>query len=344
MKIAPRQIRAFLSAPDPAVRAVLVYGPDGGLVRERAATLAATVVPDLADPFRIATLTAAELKTDPARLHDEAAAVSMTGGRRVVRVRSDGDTPPPTPFAALLDDATAEALVVIEAGDLPPRAPLRKLFEAAKTGAALPCYSDDGETLEDVISATFSAAGMTVTGDARNFLCEHLGGDRMVTRGELEKIVLYMGGSGEVDLTDVEACIGDSSTHSTESAALAAAEGDFRNLDRALARLNQEGQSPVATLRGAQRHFQRLHLAAALVAEGRSAEQAIGALRPPPFFKVRGRLIHQLRLWTRPRLAHALDVLVDAEAACKRTGMPAEAICGRALLMLANAAQRARRR
>jgi DNA polymerase-3 subunit delta len=317
MKIATREIRAFLAAPPPTVRAVLVYGPDGGLVRERARLLAATVVDDPGDPFRVAQLGAADLKSDPARVHDEAASVSMTGGRRVVQVRADGETLPPGPFESLLADPAADALVVVEAGDLPPKAPLRKLFEGADEAAALPCYGDEGETLADVVRETLAEGGLTVSGDALRYLCDHLGDDRMVTRGELEKIVLYKSGAGE---------------------------GDMAALDRALARLYQQGATPVAALRAAQRHLQRLHLAAALVEDGQSPDQAVGALRPPPFFKVRPRLVHQLRLWSRKRLAQALDMLFEAEAACKRTGAPAEAICGRALFMLATAAARARRR
>src|SRR5579875_4145561 len=87
MRIAPARIADFLRRPDPQLRAVLLYGPDRGLVRERAELLAQRVCPDLADPFRIAAVDGAALVADPARLADEAVQLSLTGGRRVVRVR-----------------------------------------------------------------------------------------------------------------------------------------------------------------------------------------------------------------------------------------------------------------
>ncbi|MBT4488179.1 MAG: DNA polymerase III subunit delta, partial [Rhodospirillaceae bacterium] len=37
--------------------------------------------------------------------------------------------------------------------------------------------------------------------------------------------------------------------------------------------------------------------------------------------------------------AQALAILTEAELDCKTTGLPAEAICGRALIRIANAAQ-----
>ena len=88
MKLAPARVAAFLRRPDPAIRAILLYGPDAGLVRERADVLARSVCADLADPFRIADLNGAVLAADPARLADEAAQLSLIGGRRVVRVRA----------------------------------------------------------------------------------------------------------------------------------------------------------------------------------------------------------------------------------------------------------------
>jgi DNA polymerase-3 subunit delta len=85
------EIEAFLRKPDPAVQLVLLHGPDAGLVRERADRLAGTVVPDLHDPFRVARVSGAQLLEDPARLADEAAAIAMGGGRRVVRVVDAGN-------------------------------------------------------------------------------------------------------------------------------------------------------------------------------------------------------------------------------------------------------------
>jgi DNA polymerase-3 subunit delta len=71
MKLSGAAADAFIRQPDPAVRAVLVYGPDEGQVRERAAQLTRSVCPDLHDPFRIADIPPTALKDDPARIADE---------------------------------------------------------------------------------------------------------------------------------------------------------------------------------------------------------------------------------------------------------------------------------
>ncbi len=111
---------------------------------------------------------------------------------------------------------------------------------------------------------------------------------------------------------------------------------------RSLARLYREGGSPVTVLRSLARHFQRLHIAAGMLAQGRTIEQAVGALKPPPIFKVAPRVKGQVQRWPTERLAAALDLLVQAELDCKTTGLPAEEICARALMQIARAAGRRR--
>src|SRR5688500_6645970 len=140
MKIPPRNIEAFVKKPDPAVRAVLVYGPDHGLMQERAATIGRTVVADLNDPFNVAVLNGGILKDDPARLRDEAFAISMMGGNRLIRVEEAGDS-----LTTLLKDYLASpasgSMIVLQADDLGARSSLRKLFETAPNAGAIPCYA-----------------------------------------------------------------------------------------------------------------------------------------------------------------------------------------------------------
>ncbi|AWK86055.1 DNA polymerase III subunit delta [Azospirillum thermophilum] len=340
MKLQAKAIDGFLRRPDPKVRAVLLYGPDAGLVRDRALTLGRTVVPDLSDPFRVAEFLGRAIADDPARLTDEAAAISFTGGRRLIRVR-DAEDNCAAAFTAFLDSPPpGDSLVVVEAGDLGTRSKLRLLFEGAETGAAIPCYVEEEASLGRVIADILQEHGLTADQEALSFLAGNLVGDRMVARGEMEKLALYMGDAKRVRLEDAEACIGDSAALSMDEPIWAAADGDFATLDRSLGRLFAEGTSPVPILRGAQRHFQRLQLIAAQVAAGKPAEAAVDAIRPPVFFKLKTRLVGQARRWSLPLIRQALERLVEAEADCKRTNMPDQTICARVLFQLSSLARR----
>jgi DNA polymerase-3 subunit delta len=334
VKLASSRVAGFLRRPDPEVRAVLLYGPDAGLVRERAAALARTVCPDLQDPFRVADLTGPALAADPARLADEAAQIGLMGGRRVVRLREAGDALAPL-FGRFLADAPGDTLVVVEAGDLPGRSSLRRVFDEAPAAAAIGCYPDNARDLADLVRETCAAQRIAISRDAVDFLVAHLGGDRLLTRAELDKLTLYAGEGGRIDLDDARAVIADSAALSLDDALLAAAEGDAAALDRALARVFQEGESPVTVIRALLRHLQRLHLLTLRVAGGDSIDAAIRGARPPIFFKEQDSWRRQLQRWSDKRLRAALDRVAEAEFRMKLTGRPAETICREALFALA---------
>ncbi len=341
MKIAANRIDGFIRKPEPGCRAALIYGPDDGLVRERTDTLIEAVAGSSDDPFRISHIDARTLDAEPSRLADETASLSLGGGRRVVHVDHATDR-----LAAALKETLASfedrdgmAFVVVEAGELGPRSPLRRLFEEKSTAVAvLPCYLDDGPGLTRIIIETLEKQGVTATAAALDYLTGHLGADRKLTRAETEKLAIYVGQGGEADLDDAMACVGDSAARGLDDLVFAAASGRQRDLDRILQRLFFEGANAITVLRAANRHFQRLHYVSGMITGGASPDNAMGALRPRVFFKFAPAFRSQLGSWPARRIASALEILLDAERACKTTGAPAAAICSRALMRIAHAA------
>jgi DNA polymerase-3 subunit delta len=332
-------VAAFLAKPDPKLRAILVYGPDQGLVRERAEALAKAAVPALDDPFSVAVISGAALASDPARLHDEMAAQSLTGGRRLLRVREAGDALAEICGELLEAPPPGDALCILEAGDLAGRSPLRRVFEGASNAVALPCYADSTRELGDLVRSVLGSHRVVASAEAQHYLTGHLGSDRGVSRAELEKLALYAGNGGRIELQDAVAAVGDSAALTAEDAVFAAAEGDAERLERALSRAFDEGESAVAILRGAMRHFERLHLAGLRIAAGSSTEEALRALRPPIFFKNQESFSAGLRRWPPGRAAMALRLLLEAEQNTKRTGFPDRTICSECLLRLARGGQ-----
>jgi len=341
MKIAARNIDGFLEQPPAKVRAILLYGPDTGLLRERAQLLLRNLVGSTDDAFRIVTLAPADLRDDPARLVDEMAALSLTGGRRVIRVRGSDARTAERAREVLDDPRESDSVLLVEAGELAPRDAVRKLFEQHDRAAAVPCYADDERALEGVIEHALRTADLSVEPAALAYLIASLGADRGVTRQEIEKLVLYKSGDDDrnVSLADVAACVGDGAPLARDDVALAALSGDQAAMDRALERCYAVGESPVAVLRTVARHLQRLHLLALRSRTGSGAEEQIRKLRPPVFFKHVPIIRGQLRLWDLARLGQAMELVTQAELECKSTGLPAEAMCSRALMRLATAAR-----
>jgi DNA polymerase III, delta subunit len=335
MKLQTRDVEAFVKRPRPDIRAVLLFGSDAGLIRERAKAIAQSVVADLSDPFRVATLTGAQLQEDPAKLADEAAAIALTGGRRVVMVSGAGDRNAKL-FQSFLDEPSGDALIVVEAGELAARSSLRGAFEDSNVAVAIGCYADDQRSLHSLIEDMAREAGKKISPEAMAYLTDNLGTDRMVSRGEIAKLLLYKGDDPTpVSLEDCEAVVGDSGTLFLDDVAFAAFGGDFSALTDALTRCESAGESPVAILRVAQKHGQKLHLAAAQ----REAGNRVDPQRLGVHWTRRDGFERQARQWSSDRLMRALEILTDAELMAKSTGMPAAAACGDALLRIARAAR-----
>jgi len=324
----------YAANPPKALVAALVFGPDSGLVRERAETLMKTVVDDINDAFRVADLDSDDLSSDPARLSDETAAISMLGGRRVVRVRGAGNALAKL-FDSFLEEPKGDALVVVEGGDLARGTGLRKLFEEADNAAAIACYPDTARDLFDVVRNALKAEGLSIAPEALEDAVGRLGSDRGVTRRELEKLALYCHGRKQVTLEDVRAVMGDEAEARVEEAIDAAGNGDLPRLDLALERLWIAGISPIAVVRQSLSHFQRVLLVAIEAQRGETVDGAIRKLRPPLHFARVTSFKNQAQHWNAAKLGEALDSLLETEALCKTTAVPAEAVCGKALFSVA---------
>ena len=343
MKVAARAIDGFVRRPDPGVRVVLVFGPDDGLIRERAAALIDHAVPDSADPFAVSEVMADVLRSDVRQLIDAAHTVPLGGGRRLVVVRHANDTTAPA-VRALLDATTATAdrdfLVVILAGDLNARSGLRRLCEKNDNAAAMACYGDDPATLTDIIVETARELDVTVSRDALAYLSDQLGSDRQVTRREIEKLALYIGPGGRADIDDARAIVGDSVAQTVDDAILAAMDGDQGALSAALGRMWADGASAVMVLRATQRHVVRLIRVVQFVAGGMRPVDAVGRLRPPVFWKLRDRIGRQAGRWRNEPLAAVLQRLTQAEIEAKGGRIDERLACERALIAIAQRAQR----
>lgn len=334
-----QDVDRLVAKPPREVAFYLVYGPDTGLVSERARIIAAAFA-DPADPFALVRIEGSELTANPTRLADEAYAVSMFSSRRAILLRdSGGRSDLSGRFKALLKTPPPDTAIVVEAGDLKKSNPLRVLFEQDKGAYAIPCFADDERSVGALIDEEVKAAGLAIAPDARASLVSLLGGDRLMTRGEIQKLCLYARGSDGITLADVEALIGDSSTFAVDEVIDATATGSLGALVEGLAKARAEGVDAGQIAGAALRHFMMLDELRAAVDNGVSPSDAVNGARPPVFFKRKGKVETALGLWPPARLARAIVVLGEAARDARLNAVLAADIVGETLLTLARAAE-----
>jgi DNA polymerase-3 subunit delta len=320
------------------IRAILLHGDDEGLIREFAQKLVVAVAGSTNDPFLVS-----DIERDRwSQLADEVAAQSLLGGRRVVRVRDVTDA-----AAAHIDKAlkvSGGGLLVLEGPGLTGRSKVKTSLEQNPATMTIACYPMDTKSIGQLARQIFRDAGVSVDDETIGFLSDQLGVDRASTRQELDKLALYAGQNGTVDLEAARICIGDLSGLQLEDALYAATSGDVAATDRALELAIAEGATAISIIRAGLFHLQRLARAAILVAEGLSQGAAVKAMRPPIHFKREAQFSRAMALWNFVSLQSACGRLWEVEKACKRTGAPAEALSRSIILGLAQRAAAAKRR
>jgi DNA polymerase-3 subunit delta len=321
-------------APDYPV--VLIFGPDEGLVRSRVRNVVARILGDEADPMSRVELDAETLNADPGRLQDEANAIGMFSGNRVILVRQAGKLNKSI-WNVLLDGPAPEAKVILQADDLAKTAPLRVAAESKPGCAAIICYALSNADLAPMIEARCKQAGLSISAPARALLIENLGLDQGISEQEIDKLVLYCRGQLTIDVADVEAVITDASAGSGFDAIDLAFDGELAAIEPAVARALRDGVNPAGLVSQALGHAQLLRRLALAKQEG-GLDSALRHERI--FFKRQDRIRRQAERWSITHVMRAIDVLATAQAQGRQVAILEETIAIRAFWAVSLAARR----
>lgn len=331
--IKPSEAERFLSRPPPDIFIYLFFGSDAGLVSERAHKIIARSIEDIKDPFQFLRLNGDDLAADPLRLADEAYTMPLFGSRRAIAINAQGKS-----FIAALEPLLAapprDCTIVIEAGALKRDAPLRRLCESSAHAAALECTQDSAKDLAQLIDAELRAENLEIEPEAKALLVSLLGQDRLTTRSELGKLLLYAQGAGTVTVEHIAAIVAEASSLAVDAAINGAFEGDFAAVEETAERVFSEGGDYNLLLGAALRHATALHRARLDAEVGRSDNGFGSGFRRGAAFD------RHLRAWTSDKLARSIARLSLAIAKSRREPALANMIAVRALWAVALTAKR----
>lgn len=294
------------------IKSVLIYGPDAGQVDEYCDKAIEILQIEKDNLFSV---DADEFRDKQDFIFAEGCTPSMFGGQKMIIIANAGDS-----MAKQISDLVFHpglcATVIVCAGELRAGGGLRAMFENTDNVAALPCYTDDARTLEGLIRETLSAStGINqITPDAMDYMTSHLGGDRGITRGFLNKIALYVGDKAVVELDDVEKCLPDTSASDIDDYLYSLTAGYVPQTMTALDRLMYDNIEPNMLIRMLDSHFKKLLTA---VVDGQL---------PRLFWKVSDKFNRAVKIWTEPEIDAVLTRLNELERQLRTTGMPAEVL------------------
>jgi DNA polymerase-3 subunit delta len=325
--------RALVSL-DRAIRLVLLYGPDQGLIGERGAALAAACVTDARDPFQLVRIDGTDLSSDPARLTDEANTIGLFGGQRAIRVTGAARLPLAA-IEPLLATPPLDSIVIIEGGDMQRTNAVRLAVERSRHALAVPCYADEARGLDAVIDAVLRDFGNQIDRDARIVLSTRLGADRALSRREVEKLALYAGPGQRIEMEHVDAIVGDAAAREIDDIVDGVFGGTLARVDLALNRLISSGEDPVTLLGFVSRHAQALLQARdAIDSGGESIAEVVKTMRGVPY--PRRRLVEAaLSRWSGPALNRCILTIHHAMVQARRNAPLAPELVARVIWNLA---------
>lgn len=344
-EIKSHEFERFAERSRELYRIFVIYGPDRGLVSERAALLAKKtgIVQD--DPFATLKLSVSDLQNDPGRLLDEVNALGLFGGDKLIWLRGASNEKALLDAMSVLADGPAPAnILIVEAGELKKGSGLRKIAEPSKLIAIVPCYADDVRALNALIDMELAADGLAITSAARSHLLDLLGGDRAASRNEIRKLALYCRGAGTIGEEDVAAIIGDASSVSADEAVDAVLTGNLPALRHALQKVSTSKTPIFLVLQSCLKQFQMMDLM--------RAEMDDKKMQPGQVMMTLGRHIHfkrkpliekALRSWPAEGISREAERLQSAILQTRQKQSLEDSIAFQALMAIAIQSARAQR-
>jgi DNA polymerase-3 subunit delta len=333
MKIAPNNIESFLKSMPTNISAVLVYGPDYGLIMERVDILSRQIVKDLQDPFTVSHLAYDAIKDQPQLLAETMASLSFTGQRRLIKVMSVTPTLSKE-LQSVLSNFTTHSFVILIAGDLAPASSARKFFETQPHLATIACYHDEPYVVRKLIEKYLIQRGFSYDEDVILFLENNIAGDRLIILSELEKLTIYMGEERHITLNEVLNLVADNVNNVLDELAQYIANRNHAKTHELLLRLVNSGMSLIPIIRSVARYFSRLQQVKFALSQNVNENDALAKLSPPLFFKAKPGFLQNLNNWSLNALQQMNEQLLDLELACKKTGTPVQVVCERLFLAI----------
>jgi DNA polymerase III subunit delta len=333
MKANKGQVERAMDSPSDACRLFLLYGADESGSRALVQRLIRAMGPDAE---RI-DLDSAKLKADPALLADEAASISLFGGRRYIIVTvAGGDDCLPAVEALMQADAAGNPVVLL-AGALKATSALLKRLLPDPAALCLISYVPDDRTLAEIATALAREQGLRLVGDAARQLVRLGGSDRAVMAQEIIKLALYKDADPaspkEASVDDLLVIGADNGEPDLSGLSDAVMSGKTDAMAMQLAVLAAEGVEGIGTLRAVNRRVHQLLKLKSELSSGKSVEDVTRAV----FFKEKAAVTHQLGRWPSDRLATAAERLLDAERAIKGAASAGPMLADAELLRISRA-------
>ena len=305
----------------------LIYGQNKGLVREKSQIIIDTYKDDKTEIIKFDN---DELISEPFKLNNEFNTFSLTSEKKIIHVLNTKDNLSKTIIETITDN-NLNCLIIFEAEELTPRSKLRKIFEKEKHLGVIACYYDTERDIQDLVENSFKKENINLNKDIILLISKHLGNERHIIKNEIEKIILFLKDKKNFETTDILNCLSQNENFGFDDLNYSICDGDVIKLDKVINQLYLEGINPIAMLRSAGKHFQKILFVNEKIDSGMNVRESISQLKPPVFFLYINQFNNHIKNWKTTICYKVIERIIETEKMCKLNSKISKILCWRTL-------------
>mgnify|MGYP001436040073 CR=1 FL=1 len=312
---------------------VLFYGPNEGLIRDNILKISETFKQEkVVDEI---TINGKVIDENKHIIDEETRSFSMFSEQKLIYIENIKEKH--LEFFENIEFEDNKVLVIIKSENLNKNSKIRNFFEKHKKYAAIPCYDDDVRSIMKLISQFQLDNEIKFDSDIKNYLIQNLSTDRLISKNELEKILLIIDHkqNKEIKLENVQEILNDSSSNSLNIINEHVMYGKVNQVSKNLYKIFDEGTNAVAIIRSLLNYLVRVHKTQIEIKKTVNFDEAIKHLRPPIFWKDKDNFRNHCSKWPSRDILHYINRLLEAEFMCKSQSSLNNAICEKYILSIA---------
>ncbi len=316
----------------PSFAPILLFGPNEGLMREN--FLKVKKIFNQTNSEEV-TFSGKLINEKPEILIDEINAISMFHDRKIIVIEHPIDKNTEL-FKEVFLNIPDNMLIIILATNLTKTSKIRKFFESSEKYFSCANYEDDLRTNSQQIQYLEEIINKKLSTDIKIYLNQSLSTDRMISKNEIEKIILLYFENDEVPLLEnIKLIFNDNADLNLNKISQLVFSGQPKKASINLNKVFSEGTNPVAIIRIMLNYVQRIQSTQIALKKTNDFDIAIKSLRPPVFWKDKDNFKSHCKNWPIRETVLNFNLLLDTELKCKSDYNLTNILCERTLINIA---------
>ena len=312
---------------------ILLYGSNEGLIRDNLLKIRKIFNEGNAEEIFFTGKTLSEQSN---LLIDEIQTVSMFNEKKIICIEHPLDRNVEL-FQECFAKLSDNILIIVVANSLNKSSKIRKIFEGSSDYLCCANYDDDFKTNSKQIYELEKAINKVLDKDTKNYLNQNLSTDRMISKNEIDKLILLYSGNEKIPkLNDIQKIFNDNSQLELNKIPQIVFSGNPKKVSMFLKKIFAQGINPVTILRTMLNYVQRIEVTQIALKKTNSFDDAIKVLKPPVFWKDKDIFQLHCKKWPIKETTNNFNILLNAELRCKSDFALTNILCERALLKIAS--------